>query len=185
MNEEVVETVSTNVKRAYVQLRRLYGHPKYYPNMDRWGKYFDKAARLMLKEKIDNPLRYVEAQFAALRPHTFPQPNMLVGKNALERYRTFMKSGDDEDSGRDTAAARFRFEVDYLTTRLRVGYTLRSVMTAKHSPLSALFRYVICDRKGLTEEAEMHAQLARAQLELDEDNYEVYGDLLPDGMRRM
>jgi hypothetical protein len=133
------------VRQAYMARRRAI-HPR-WQSSPRWEKFWGKVADTLLREGIDDPRAYVDAQFDMLRP--FPQPNMLHGKLGVMNYRDW--AGKRERYGlKDEWELQARAELSYLASRRNAfgPEGERREVLDPSTPLSPLFRVCWLLRAG-------------------------------------
>lgn len=123
------------VRKVYRQHRQVI-HPKYVVH-DRWDACWEKAAEFVASQGLDLH-RFIAAQFDQKKP--FPEPNQLYSEHALKRYSAYKDTVKPEEE----LARRIEFELRFLDTRSRMGFSLEEVLNLPGAPLTPLFRYYAC-----------------------------------------
>ena len=144
-------------------------HPAYSPGK-RWvGTWLRAAEAIIAMGGVDVPM-FVAAQFAVVKP--FPQPNMLCGERAFERYRQHGPSLGEERQ------RKLEFELSFIQSREKIGVPVEELLRNEGTPLSALFRFCVAANIGDTETEDRYAEAARMQL-TDPTSRKVYESLVP------
>jgi hypothetical protein len=155
-------------KAVYTFQRRLL-HPDYVASK-KHDSTFEKVALWVMQQRTDLT-RYVAAQFKYHRP--FPLPNMLLGARAQARWERYKREEMHPEPN------RLEVELDFMETRMRIGFTPEELLEGEEFPLTPAFRYLMADQLGISSMARLWREEARLQLLLHPSSqltYQPFGE---------
>jgi hypothetical protein len=156
---------------------------------DQWGRnnkpFWPRAVQFLQNHQVDDWPFYVKVQFDA-HPGRSLQPNILVSQEAVSRYREARQRSQGD------AVEALALQVREFQNRLVLAMALFGgqrrlslchVLGDPSANLSALFRYYVLARSGLTEEAEVWLAPALAQFGPSAEAYEEVWGPWPEGAK--
>ena len=162
------------VRKAY-RLRRHIHQPKWNGSNTRWQVCWEKTANLVREHGFDLD-RYIEAQFELKAP--FPMPNQLYNQEALNRYELYNKQRIDPT---EEILRRLSVELNFLETRLDVGFSLDEILALPKAPLTPLFCYCVAVKFRRSDLAQIFEEPANQHLAHVPAAKSVYRSLLSEG----
>jgi len=152
-----VEQVARQLRTEFVRRKRMIA-PNFRLKSTRHGAVWARTAEMLLKEGITEIVQFIEAQFDAIKD---PYPNMIVGHNALARYKTFKKGSSK--LGRMDLHVNTQMHV--ILSRANRGFDMKKFLTEPAERLCPVLAYGAALLLGLQDvadylkpEAEEYAQ---------------------------
>jgi hypothetical protein len=178
-------------KRVYEFYRRLLHSDFSIGHAHDW--VFERLAEWVICRGVDLT-KYVTAQFRHSRP--FPFPPMLLGQKAEDKWERFKREEGIKEQWQEELEAkhpelaqpvsftrelqsqhRLDTELDFMETRLRVGYTAEELLLGPEFPLSPVFRYLLAVQLGILSAERLWREEARLQVLLHPGCQQIYRHL--------
>jgi hypothetical protein len=162
-----IAAIADELISAYTRLRvakspRFKLDPKVWPR-----KLWERLAIELYQLKAD-PQRFMELQFARLRP--YPMPNQLFSDKATRHYQ----AAGPVDALADKAKFVVGYQVTLVKQNLDAGRTMREILENEMIPLNPVMLFSLAHTAGLTDLAARYQADAKTFL----STYPAYWKIL-------
>lgn len=177
LDGQEVQQLARDLHEAYVNLVRQT-HPKYCVS-SAYDAIFWKEFALKIHAIGGNAKDYMLYQYRS--QNDFKKLRTISSDVAIEKYRCWIQEDDARLSANSAIECVFR----NLDEHLRRGFSLRTILTAKVSPLTPLVRYCLAVADEQSDLVALFAPAAAAFLK-DRPEYrssvlaDLFGELFPD-----
>lgn len=145
--KEDVERTAAALRDAYARMRGFYSRHGYYHSRDLDEKHWQRIAPVILKHGI-NPQHFVKATFEYFL-YELRKPaawvNQVASVKAVERYLERHKDRDEE------LKLLLSLQLDTVDVQTRRGRPMEEIIKDTTLALSAVVRYALAQKAGLTE----------------------------------
>jgi len=141
-----IQSTARQLRIEFVRRKRMIA-PRFRLKSDRHGAVWERTAEMLLKANITDVVRFIEAQFSAIKD---PYPNMISGKKALDRYNSYERG--NSKLGRMDLYVNTQMET--ILSRAYRGFDMKKFLTEPAERLCPVLGYGAALLLGLQDVAE-------------------------------